>query len=156
MRFSTALTASLLATVGLFAVAPQTADAHCQIPCGIYGDETKFQELDLDVQTVTKASAQIKELAGKDDAQSKQQLGRWIANKESHAQNIMDEMQSYFLAQRIKFPKDESEHDAYFAKLKTVHEVIVYSMKCKQTLDADNAAKLKAALDAFHGLYHAH
>ena len=108
------------------------------------------------MQTVTKAIAQIKELAGKDDAQSKQQLGRWIANKESHAQNIMDEMQSYFLAQRIKFPKDESEHDAYFAKLKTVHEVIVYSMKCKQTLDADNAAKLKAALDAFHGLYHAH
>jgi len=144
MRFSTVLTASLLATVGLTAVAPQTADAHCQVPCGIYGDETKFQELGLDVETVTKAMAQITELSGKDDAQSKQQLGRWIANKESHAQNIMDQMQSYFLAQRIKFPKDESEHEAYFAKLKSIHEVIVYGMKCKQTIDtgAAQAARL--------------
>lgn len=156
MRTSTLLAAALLATTGLTAVAPQPAHAHCQVPCGIYGDETKFQELLLDVETVAKAMAQIHALAGKDDAQSKQQLARWVVNKEAHADHIMQEMQSYFLAQRIKFPKDESEHDAYFAKLKSIHEVIVYAMKCKQTVDGANAEKLTAALDTFHSQYHDH
>lgn len=129
------------------------AFAHCQVPCGIYGDELKIAELKQDVETVAKAMAQIAELAGKDDAQSEQQLARWVANKESHATHIQIEAQEYFLAQRIKFPKDESEHDAYFAKLQSLHEIIVYAMKCKQTVDPANAEALMGALEKFEGQY---
>ena len=135
--------------------------AHCQVPCGIYGDQIKFQELKQDVQTVVKAMAQITELAGKDDAQSAQQLARWVANKESHATHIQAEAQEYFLAQRIKLPMNQSEHSAYFAKLQSLHQIIVYAMKCKQTLDPAHGESLMKAIETFESQYfgnaaHAH
>jgi hypothetical protein len=139
--------------LGSGVLSPTPARAHCQVPCGIYGDELKFEELNQHIDTVAKAMTSIQNLAGKTDAQSQQQLARWVSNKESHAEKVMAEAQSYFLAQRIKFPKDESEHDAYFAKLTSLHEIIVYAMQCKQTVDTANAEKLQAALDTFRGQY---
>ena len=135
------------------------ADAHCQVPCGIYGDELKFAELKQHVQTIAKAMAQIDKLAGGHDGQSVQQVARWVANKESHATTIQVEAQAYFLAQRIKFPKDESEHAAYFAKLASLHEIIVHAMKCKQTIDTAHSDALLKAIEKFEGQYfgkHAH
>ncbi|MEM7626962.1 MAG: superoxide dismutase [Ni] [Planctomycetota bacterium] len=152
LRRRLSLSAFAVLAVVVFSPVPQVF-AHCQVPCGIYGDELKVAELKQDVETVAKAMAQIKALAGKDDAQSKQQLARWVANKESHATHIQIEAQEYFLAQRIKFPKDESEHEAYFAKLQSLHEIIVYAMKCKQTIDPAHAESLMAAIEKFEGQY---
>ena len=57
----------------------------------------------------------------------------------------------YFLAQRIKLGEEDQE--AYAKKLKLVHEITVYAMKCKQTTNIENANKLKAAIDAFTTAY---
>ena len=44
----------------------------------------------------------INDLAGKSDAQSLNQISRWVSTKESHAQNAQETILNYFLAQRVK------------------------------------------------------
>ena len=84
---------------------------------------------------------QINELASKGDALSHNQLARWVATKESHAANVQQVIADYFLAQRIK-----SSHADYVKQLKAAHGVIVAAMKCKQTVDGNNAEALKGAV----------
>ncbi|MEM1109797.1 MAG: superoxide dismutase [Ni] [Planctomycetota bacterium] len=151
------------ASAGALLLTPQPADAHCQVPCGIFDDQVKFAELNQHIETIEKAMVQIGELAGSHNAEEQQKFTRWVVTKEDHAQKIMDEAQHYFLAQRVKLPKDESEHEAYLAKLVSLHEVIVYAMKCKQTTDTAAIAPLQASLDKFrkqyfgeHGHDHSH
>ena len=131
---------------------PLTAPAHCQLPCGIYGDNSRFAALFEHISTIEKAMREINALAGKQDAQSIQQVARWTANKESHANDIQHIAQAYFLAQRSKLPKDGSE-GSYTGKLKLVHQIIIYAMKCKQTVDTANAANLEKAVRSFQQAY---
>ena len=91
---------------------------------------------------------QISELAGKSDAQSAHQLARWVATKESHAEDIQKKVARYFLAQRIK-----SSAANYVDQLKTAHGVIVAAMKSKQTVDTKQADALKEAILALHKAY---
>lgn len=138
-----------LTAAALFVLpAPRVADAHCQVPCGIYGDQRRFEELLEDTATIAKAITQINELAEKGDALSHNQLARWVATKESHAANIQKIIGDYFLAQRIK-----STNENYIDQLKAAHAVIVAAMKCKQTVDSESADKLK---DAVFDLYRAY
>ncbi|MGJ8638241.1 MAG: superoxide dismutase [Ni] [Opitutaceae bacterium] len=138
----------LLGLVSIFAA--QSISAHCQVPCGIYGDELKFGELEQHVATIAKASAQITELAAKKTltAQDQQQLIRWTTNKESHAAKIIDETANYFLAQRIK---PGAEH--YADKVELLHHIIVYSMKSKQTTGGEAAKVLGEKIAAFKEIY---
>lgn len=129
----------------------QTVHAHCQVPCGIYGDEGRFEALLEDATTISKATAQINELAGTHDAQGSNQLIRWVTTKEAHASNIQTVMCDYFLAQRIK-----TDDPKYVEKLTAAHKVIVAAMKTKQTADAGNAAALTKAIVAFHFAYDGH
>lgn len=128
----------------------QSANAHCQVPCGIYGDGLKISELEQHVTTIVKASAQITELSAKESltAQDHQQLIRWTNNKESHASKIIDEVANYFLAQRVK-----PDADHYAEKLEVLHHIVVYSMKSKQTTDGEAAKVLGKKIAAFKGLY---
>jgi nickel superoxide dismutase len=129
--------------------------AHCQVPCGIYGDELKFGELEQHVETIAKSSAMIREIAAKEHltAQDQQQLVRWTNNKETHAQKIIDEAANYFLAQRIK-----TDADHYADKLAVLHSIIVYSMKSKQSVEAEPVETLSKQLAKFKELYldHSH
>jgi nickel superoxide dismutase len=142
--------ASLLSILILPLLLAQTANAHCQVPCGIYGDELKFGELEQHVATIAKASTQITELSAQEtlSAQDLQQVIRWTTNKETHAQKIIDEAANYFLAQRIK-----SGADHYAEKLELLHHIIVYSMKAKQTVDGQAVATLSKKIAAFKELY---
>jgi len=130
--------AAILSTTLL---AARSAHAHCQVPCGIYGDQRRFQEMLEDTETVTKAIAQIKELSEKEDALSHNQLARWVATKESHASNTQQIIAQYFLAQRIK-----PDSDNYVAQLKAAHGVIVAAMKCKQGVDPATAEALRESI----------
>ena len=140
-----------VSAASLLTAAP--AVAHCQVPCGIFGDHMKFQELRQHAHTISKSMDMITQLAGKDDAQSAQQLTRWVVNKEAHAKKIQLEAQEYFLAQRIKLPKDDSEEPKYVAQLKALHEIIIYAMRCKQTLDQANVEGLNRSISKLEGLY---
>lgn len=139
-----------LTSIILFLAAALSANAHCQVPCGIYGDELKFGELEQHVETISKSATLIRELSDKKEltAQDHQQLVRWVNNKESHAQKIIDEAANYFLAQRIK-----PDQDHYKDKLELLHHIIVYSMKSKQSAGAEAPETLGKKLALFKSLY---
>ena len=120
---------------------------HCQVPCGIYGDEARFTAMLEDLKTVRKAMDQINN-ESTNKKSNYNQLVRWVNNKESHAQKIQDTVAEYFLAQRIK---EGQPH--YTDKLKALHQIIVYAMKCKQTTDGANADALEKAIKSFQGMY---
>jgi len=130
--------------------APTVAFAHCQVPCGIYGDQLRFEQLLEDAKTIAKAQAQLNELlaGGQPTAQSVNQMARWVMTKEDHAGKVQDTMQAYFLAQRIK-----ADSPRYVEQLKAAHVVITSAMKCKQSADGTTA---KALEEAIYDLYRAY
>ena len=123
---------------------------HCQVPCGIYGDELKFNELEQHIETIHKAGAQIRSISSNSplSAQEQQQIVRWTNNKEEHAQNIIDEAANYFLAQRIA-----PEADHYEEKIELLHHVIVYAMKSKQSTESESTQILSTKLSRLKELY---
>ena len=145
-----ALLGGLLAVVVLL-LAPQAGLAHCQIPCGIYDDHARVQAMLEDAATVEKAAKLIGELAGKSDAQSQNQLVRWVLNKETHAQNVIATISDYFLTQRVQ----ASQKD-YVERLKRHHGVIVAAMKAKQNADVKYAVALSDSIKALAGYYPPH
>ena len=84
---------------------------------------------------------------------SKNQMVRWVVNKEQHAQNIQDTVAAYWLAQRVKAPKDASGADKYHAQLTSMHRITVAAMKCKQTTDKGHVDALRTAALEFSAGY---
>jgi nickel superoxide dismutase len=123
------------------------AQAHCEIPCGIYDDPARLQEISEHVTTIEKAVNMIQELQKEKDINYNQLL-RWIDNKEIHATELQHIASQYFLTQRIKF--DDAQYDK---KLAALHQMIVYAMKCKQTVDLQMVEKLREACRTFEELY---
>lgn len=139
---------SLLLTIAALSLGfASTADAHCQIPCGIYDDNNVIGAMHTDWVTIEKACKTIDELS-KDPSANAHQLTRWIMNKESHAQSIQETVLNYFLAQRLK--ADDPKYDE---KLKLCHSVIVTAMKCKQSTDEANVKKLHKLLHDFEAAF---
>jgi nickel superoxide dismutase len=121
--------------------------AHCEIPCGIYDDKMRINMINEHIATIEKSMHQIMDLEKKEDHNSNQ-LVRWIMNKELHANEIQHIVTQYFMTQRIK-PDTEN----YIEKLGLLHQIQIYSMKCKQTTDVTNVNKLKDLVQAFRKLY---
>jgi|TARA_B100000809_G_C15005682_1_gene483124 pyruvate/2-oxoacid:ferredoxin oxidoreductase beta subunit len=125
--------------------------AHCQIPCGIYGDEARFAAIEEDLRTIEKSMTKIEELST-DPTKNQNQIARWVQNKEKHADHIADIVTSYFLQQRIK-PANGAEKEAYLNKLSFLHQMLVHSMKAKQTTEVSHVRKLRGLLTEFHDAY---
>jgi nickel superoxide dismutase len=122
--------------------------AHCQVPCGVYGDSARFTQMMEDQTTIAKAIAQINDLSGKKDGKSANQLVRWVSTKEDHANKIQKIIAEYFLTQRIK-----SSSEKYENLLKGAHSVMVAAMKCKQGTDPKSADALKSSIEKFQTVY---
>ncbi len=122
--------------------------AHCEVPCGIYADQRRFEELMEDQETIAKAITNVQELSAKSDALSHNQLARWVTTKESHATNSQHIIAQYFMTQRIK-PGTEG----YGEKLMAAHAVMVAAMKCKQTVDPASAVALRESILNFYRAY---
>ena len=131
------------------------AAAHCQIPCGIYGDHARVDAMREDAQTIAKSVKLINQLAKKRDAQSQNQLVRWVNNKEQHAEKIMRTIADYFMAQKIKPPaaKDQKSHKPYMDQLARHHAVMVAAMKCKQTASDKAVKELQRAIEGIAGYW---
>jgi nickel superoxide dismutase len=145
----------LLSTILLAAMflSFQNAGAHCQIPCGIYHDELRFEMIMEDIQTIEKSMNEINNISGAED-KNYNQLVRWVNNKELHAQKVQDTVSEYFLAQRVKIvPSDNPKHADYVKSLELLHQMIVYAMKTKQTTDLENVEKLKKSTLEYKELY---
>ena len=128
--------------------------AHYQVPCGIYGDAVRVVQIEEDITTVRKAMNMINDLAGQSDAQSLNQLSRWVRTKEDHAQKVQETVLNYFLAQRVKAKeKGSKERQQYVDQTLTLHQLIVSMMKCKQTVEQRNCSNAFELLDKFTNLY---
>ena len=131
------------------------AHAHCQIPCGIYDDHARVGRMEEDLETIAKAVNEINVLAAKKDAQSQNQLVRWIMNKEQHAESIIRIISDYFLAQKIAPTptSDKKAQAAYKDKLALHHAVMVAAMKCKQSSSREPVKALGQALKAIESFW---
>jgi nickel superoxide dismutase len=123
------------------------AFAHCEIPCGIYDDEMRINLINEHIVTVEKSINQIIGIE-KQEHHNSNQLVRWIINKERHADEIQEIVTQYFMTQRIKLDTEN-----YEKKLGLLHQMLIYSMKCKQTTDLANVSKLKELVNGFKALY---
>jgi nickel superoxide dismutase len=134
----------------LIAIPTKLGLAHCEVPCGIYGDQRRFENMLEDQETIAKAITSLKEMLPHlgEDALSVNQAARWVSTKEAHATNIQHTIAQYFLTQRIK-----ADGERYQEKLMTAHAVMVTAMKCKQTVDETNAESLRQAILKFHAVY---
>ncbi len=132
-------------------VLPQQAFAHCQVPCGIFDDNSRVQMMLEDTVTIEKSMRLINELSQKSDAQSMNQAVRWVITKEEHATNIISTISKYFLAQRVK-----SKQKDYTERLVKHHAVMVAAMKAKQNTDTKFADKLKKSIEALSPYYPEH
>jgi nickel superoxide dismutase len=141
----------VIVLLGSILMSSQVSYAHCQIPCGIYNDYARVQSMLEDAITIEKSIKLIVELSGKSDAQSQNQLVRWIMNKEKHAQNIISTISDYFLTQRVKpNQKDYSE------RLLKHHAVIIAAMEAKQNADMKYAKALKDSIEVLSPYYPEH
>ncbi len=153
-----ALSAALLGAVSLgFAnaatpVEPNAAPFHCQVPCGIYGDEMRIAMMQEDIETIAKGMSQIREMEAADSF-AHNQMVRWVMNKDTHAGAIQEQVASYWLAQRIKAPKDRGGAERYVRQLKVLHGITVAAMKCKQTTDAAHVEKLRGLVKELRNAY---
>jgi nickel superoxide dismutase len=137
--------------LGPMFMSPLPVYSHCQIPCGIYDDYARVQSMLEDAATVEKSTKLILELAGKSDAQSQNQLVRWVMNKERHAQKIIATISNYFMTQRIK--PDQKD---YIERLKKHHGVILAAMKAKQNVDMNFVNTLKTSIESLAPYYPEH
>ena len=128
--------------------------SHCEIPCGIYNDEMRFTMIEEHITTIEKATKEIEHLSGHQPINFNQ-IVRWVTNKEKHAEEIQHIVSQYFLTQRVKLVEkgDDKAHKMRMEHLSLCHEILVYTMKTKQTTDLLNVEKLKTAGKAFKDSY---
>jgi nickel superoxide dismutase len=121
------------------------AHAHCDIPCGIYDPA----EAVLAARTVARMVELIGKLPeGSTAVADRNTFVRCIAVKEQHAEKVKHEVQviwsDYF----------KPEHLAAFPELHTkVWSLLKLAGKCKQTVDAQAAADLEAAVKEFADMF---
>ena len=134
--------------------AGSVALAHCEIPCGIYGDRTRVDQIAEHVTTLEKSMKQIVDL-GKQTPRNDNQIVRWVVNKEQHADEIQHVVTQYFMTQRIKpaDPKDAAASAKYVTEITLLHRMLIAAMKCKQTTDPAHCADLRALLKQFADSY---
>ncbi len=125
-------------------LAPTTvAHAHCDIPCGIY-DPAQAQ---LAARTVARMVELINGIEG-DDTAARNKFARCVKVKEEHAELVKREVQiiwsDYF----------KPEHLALFPDLHTkVWNLLKLAGKNKQSVDAEAATQLEAAVKEFADMF---
>jgi nickel superoxide dismutase len=138
----------------MIALLKPIAFSHCEIPCGIYNDEMRFTMIEEHITTIEKAMKEISNLSGQQPPNFNQ-IVRWVTNKEKHAEDIQHIISQYFLTQRMKLveKEDDQANKIRMEHLSSCHEILVYTMKTKQTTDLSNVEKLKTAVKAFKDSY---
>jgi len=152
-RFLLPMLALLVAPI----IVPAEAEAHCQIPCGIYDDQLRALLVREHIGTMEKSMKKIAELSAADEPDMNQ-IVRWVENKEDHADKIVDIVTAYFLSQRIKLPSagDDDAQAAYEARLGLLHGLLVTTMKARQGTDLANIEKLRELSAGFETAYFGH
>jgi nickel superoxide dismutase len=156
MRKSVRKPIAAVCIVAVVAALASIAYSHCQIPCGIYDDQARFDAMAENITTIEKSMKEIERLSA-EAKPNMNQIVRWVNNKEHHADELSETVTYYFMAQRVKLPAkgDAKAHDKYVKELTLLHPMLVYAMKARQTTDLANVQQLRSLLDEFHKLYFA-
>jgi len=139
----------IIALTLLTSILALNAQAHCQIPCGIYDDAARFISMREHVTTIEKSMNEIEKLM-EFHPKNANQLIRWVNNKEEYADKLTEIVTHYFLAQRIKSTEPDEKYEA---ELKLLHGMMVQAMKAKQTTDLQHVEKLRELMDQFEKVY---
>jgi len=128
--------------------------SHCEIPCGIYDDELRYDLLEEHITTIEKSMDMAVQLSAEGD-KNYNQLVRWVVNKEDHANKFMEIVTQYFLTQRIKPAGSDAgdEYEYYITQVSLMHRMLVSAMKCKQTTDKSHVEKLRELVAESRKLY---
>ena len=153
-RISKRTTLAVLAAAMLLAGVTGVVFSHCEIPCGIYDDPMRLDMMAEHITTLEKSMNQINMLS-EAGGRNYNQLVRWISNKEHHADAFTEIVTQYFMTQRIKpaAKGNTPDYQEYVHKLTLLHQMMVTSMKCKQTTDLENIAQLRSLLSEFRVAY---
>ena len=140
--------------VGILSLSSLQSNAHCEIPCGIYGDSLRVALLYEHFTTIEKSMNMINEIS-KQETPDYNQLVRWVNNKEEHALKVQDIVSQYFLHQKVKptSPDNEEAYRKYLKELELLHNVLVFAMKSKQTTDVAHVETMREKLHAFEHIY---
>ncbi len=144
------LTVALLVVAG-FSFTTISAQAHCQLPCGIFDDHARIQMMLEDAVTIERSMILIDKMSDKTDPRSQNQLVRWVMNKEYYSQNIITIISDYFLAQRVN-----STQKDFKERLVKHHEVMIAAMRTKQNVDLKYVERLKQTINALSVYYPAY
>ena len=130
------------------------AQAHCEVPCGIYADELRIELMAEHITTIDKSMQMIRELS-KAKTKNNNQIVRWVFNKEDHAKKLQHIVTGYFMHQRIKPVEDvrSNAYKVYVRQLTLAHQMLVSAMKTKQTTDLTHVSKLRKLLKEFRAAY---
>lgn len=135
---------------------PERVGAHCEVPCGIYGDQLRFESMLEDQRTIAKSIDEIaKHLTSMKKGPTPleaNQVTRWVVTKEDHATRIQHTIAQYFMTQRLK-PADGEAAKPYLEKLAAAHAVMRGAMKTKQDPSPEAAAALRTAILDFYRAY---
>lgn len=118
------------------------ASAHCDIPCGIYDPHTAL----INALTVVRVLDLIQALSEKATLTlaDQAQLARLVAEKETHALRVKDEVRiiwgDYF--KQLQFEQVEGVHDL-------VHRIMLQGSKCKQNIDREHGIELVNLVNQF-------
>ena len=117
--------------------------AHCDVPCGIYDPADAL----LAAKTVARMVEIINGIEG-NDTNARNKFSRCVAVKEQHAEKVKKEVQviwsDYFKVEHLETIPDL--HNKVWNLLKLAG-------KNKQSVDADAAAQLVAAVQEFSDLF---
>lgn len=154
MRKSKLRLSSILLGLMVISLSSGKVYAHCEIPCGIYGDSVRISLLYEHIATIEKSMIKINELSTAKNVDYNQMV-RWVMNKEQHATEMQDIISQYFLHQRVK-PKDSSQVEAYgvyIKQLTLLHKLQVLAMKSKQGTDVGYIKKMQDLVHEFEHAY---
>ncbi len=144
----------ILAVFASLTLSSFLSKAHCEIPCGIYDDSVRIALIYEHITTIEKSMMMINKLESEEKIDYNQ-LMRWVINKEEHAKKIQDIVAQYFMHQRIK-PADETEKERfseYIEQLTTLHKIMVFAMKAKQSTNDVYIKKLRKSVHNFEHVY---
>lgn len=143
---------SLLFAILLILFLAQHAHAHCQIPCGIYDDNARFNNMVEHALTIEKSMIEINEL-NQAETVDYHAIVRWTYNKETHAEEIQQIVSDYFLTQRVKVPSSKTGNADYVKEISLLHQILVAAMKAKQTTALDHAKNILNLVEQYKKLY---
>ncbi len=132
----------------IFLFSTKNAEAHCEVPCGIYNDSIRIVLMKEHISTLKKSMHEIN-----DHNLNVNQQVRWVMNKEEHANKLQEIATQYFMFQRIKVSSNDAIQARNMKLLQYLHEICVYAMKAKQTTDEVWIEKLQSSVEAFEELY---